>query len=148
MQVGIVVRNLAEAIERYEGTIGIGPFNVLDFKPEKNFIRGRSGDDMYLRIGTAELTPGWSLELIEVAGGEPYHKDFLTKYGEGVQHLGFITDEYDEVLGRADALGIPILMSAECDVAGMGHVRAAYLDTHEIAGVLYEVIEVTAAESA
>lgn len=142
-QIGCVVRNLANTIRNYEETIGIGPFMTLDFKPEKNFIRGRNGDDMLLKIAVTQLTSELSLELIEVVTGEPYHKDFLEKHGEGVQHLGFFSDDYDGVLARAGQLGIPVLMSAETDVPGMGHIRAAYLDTYDLVGTLFEVIEIT-----
>jgi methylmalonyl-CoA/ethylmalonyl-CoA epimerase len=141
-QIGCVVRNLSETIEGYEKTIGIGPFMTVDFKPEKNFIKGRKGNNLFLKIGIAQLTPELSLELIEVVEGEPYHKDFLQKHGEGVQHIGFFTDDYDGVLARAEKLDIPVLMWAETDVPGMGHVRGAYLDTYEKVGVIFEIIEV------
>ena len=140
-QVGIVVRSLAKSIENYERTMGIGPFLMIDFRPEKSFVRGRN-PAIHLKIGVAQLTPALSLELIEVVGGEPYHKDFLEAHGEGVQHLGYLSDDYDGVLTRAGNLGIDVLMWAETDVAGMGHVRGAYLDTLELLGTLIEVIEI------
>ena len=140
-QVGCVVRDLSRTIENYEKTIGIGPFITFTFRPEKTFIKGRE-PNIHLEIGIAQLTPELSLELIQIVSGEPYHKDFLETHGEGVQHLGFFTDDYDGVMTRAEGLEIPILMSAETDVSGMGHVRAAYLDTLELIGVLVEVIEV------
>jgi len=43
-QIGCVVRNVSETIKHYEETIGIGPFNVVDFRPEKSFIKGRQGN--------------------------------------------------------------------------------------------------------
>jgi hypothetical protein len=141
-QIGCVVRNLSETIKNYEEITGIGPFIRLDFRPEKSFIKERKSDDMLLKIGVAQLTLELSLELIEVVAGEPYHKDFLEKCGEGVQHLGFFTDDYDGVLDRAYKLAIPVLMWAETDAPGMGRIRAAYLDTYDKGG-LFEVIEVT-----
>jgi hypothetical protein len=142
-QVGCVVKDLATTIKNYEDVIGIGPFTTFDFRPEKSFIKGRA-PDLYLKIGIAQLTPALSLELIEVVTGEPYHRDFLESQGEGVQHLGFLTDEYDQVLTRAEKMGVEVLMWAETDVAGMGHVRGAYLDTHDLIGTLVEIIEVKA----
>jgi hypothetical protein len=56
-----------------------------------------------------------------------------------------VTDEYDEVLKRAKGLGIEVLMGGEAEVPGMGHMRAAYLDTYDLVGVLVEIIEVTSA---
>ena len=140
-QVGCVVRDLSRSIENYEKTIGIGPFTTFEFRPEKGFIKGRK-PDILLKIGVAQLTQELSLELIEVVSGEPYHKDFLETNGEGVQHLGFLTDEYDQVLKRAEKLGIELLMWAETDVPGMGHIRGAYLDTCDLIGVLVEIIEI------
>jgi methylmalonyl-CoA/ethylmalonyl-CoA epimerase len=140
-QVGFVVQDLNKAIAVYEKTIGIGPFSVFDFIPEKSFIKDRPGR-IELKIGIAQVTPALSFELIQVIEGEPYHKDFLREHGQGVQHLGYITDEYDRVLERAKALGIEVLMWAQTDVPGMGHVRGAYLDTFPLMGVLVEIIEI------
>ena len=140
-QVGFVVHNLQKTIKNYEEVFGIGPFVTIEFKTEKTYIKGRK-PNINLKIGIAQLTPELSLELIEVVSGEPYHKDFLEKHGEGVQHLGFFTDDYDGVLKRAEKIGVAILMSAETDVPGMGHIRGAYLDTLEKTGILFEIIEV------
>lgn len=140
-QIGFVVRNLDRSIGEYERVMGVGPFMVVDFRPEKSFVRGRK-PAIHLKIGIAQLTPALSMELIEVVSGEPYHKDFLEAHGEGVQHLGYLSDDYDGVLTRARNLGIDVLMWAETDVAGMGHVRGAYLDTLDLLGTLIEVIEV------
>ncbi len=140
-QIGCVVRELSTTVRNYETVLGIGPFSTIDFCPEKSFIKGRS-PEIYLKIGITQLTPSLSLELIEVVSGDPYHRDFLETHGEGVQHLGFMTDEYDQVLDRAKKMGIEVLMWAETEVPGMGKVRGAYLDTHALIGTLVEIIEV------
>ena len=140
-QVGFVVRDVAESVKNYEQVAGVGPFTVFQFRPEKSIMDGRESP-IDLTIGTAQLTPELSIELIQVVGGETYHKKFLEMHGEGVQHLGYITDDYDGVLERAKKLNIAVIMSAETDVPGMGHVRAAYLDTLNALGTLIEVIEV------
>jgi len=140
-QIGCVVRELSTTVRNYETVLGIGPFSTIDFRPEKSFIKGRS-PEIYLKIGITQLTPSLSLELIEVVSGDPYHRDFLETHGEGVQHLGFMTDEYDQVLDRAKKMGIEVLMWAETEVPGMGKVRGAYLDTHALIGTLVEIIEV------
>ena len=53
-----------------------------------------------------------------------------------------MTNEYDQVLKRAEKLGIDMLMWAETDVPGVGHIRGAYLDTYDLIGVLAEIVEV------
>jgi hypothetical protein len=140
-QIGFVVRSVEDSMQRYEETLGIGPFLKVDFRPEKSFIRGRPGE-LHLKIGIAQLSPEVSLELIEVVSGVPYHKDFLEAHGEGVQHLGYLSEDYDGVLARAESLGVPLLMSAETEVPGMGQVRGAYFDTADRLGTLVEVIEI------
>ena len=46
------------------------------------------------------------------------------------------------VVQRTEKIGIDVLMRAETDVPGMGHVRAAYFDTLEKIRSLVEIIEV------
>jgi methylmalonyl-CoA/ethylmalonyl-CoA epimerase len=142
VQIGFVVRNLSESVKKYEETIGIGPFMVFRFKPEKSFVDGRESS-IDLNIGIARLSPELSIELIEVVSGETYDKKFLETHGEGILKLCCATDDYEGVLERAEKLKIKVLMSAETDVPGMGHVRAAYLDTYDPAGTFFEAIEVT-----
>jgi hypothetical protein len=140
-QVGCVVKDLSESIKNYQETIGIGPFTIMDLRPTKSYVKDRPPDFVF-KIGFAQLTDDVSLELIEIVSGEPYHRDFLAKHGEGVQHLGFLTEEYDQVLTRAEALGIDVLMWGEVDVPDMGRVRGAYLDTCDLIGVVVEIIDI------
>jgi 4-hydroxyphenylpyruvate dioxygenase-like putative hemolysin len=140
-QIGMVVRDLEKSMVNYQRSFGVGPFAVFHFRPEKSYVRGRDGK-IALKIGIAPLTPELSLELIEVEEGQPFHLDFLKANGEGVQHLGFVCNDYERVLSQAESMNIPVLMSAETFVEGMGHVRGVYLDTLDLAGVLFEVIEI------
>lgn len=140
-QIGFVVRDISKKMKNYEETIGIGPFMTFDFIPEKSFIRGQP-PGMHLKIAIAELSPELGLELIEVVSGKTCHLDFLEKHGDGLQHLGFRTDEYDHVLQRAESLGIEVAFTAETTVAEIGHVRAAYLDTYDLMGTFAEIIEI------
>lgn len=139
-QIGCVVRNVPKTIKNYE-IIGIGPFTTFDFRPEKSFLKGRK-PGMDLKVGIAQLTPELSLELIEVASGETCHTDYLKQHGEGMHHFGFKTDEYDQVLKKAEALGIEVLLWVEVELSGKGLARAAYLDTYDLVGVIFEIIEI------
>ena len=140
-QIGVVVKDLRKAIEYYSQTFGLGPFQTVDFAPAKHWLRGIP-TPIRLNIGLCQWGP-LQLELIEVVKGDIPHKWFLEGRGEGMQHLGFIVDNYDEWLGYLKDRGIEVLMNAETDVEGMGHVRAAYLQSDRVGGVLFEIIEVT-----
>lgn len=139
-QVGVVVKNLSEAIDFYTQTFGLGPFQTLEFAPAQHWVNGKP-TPIRLKIGLCQWGP-LTLELIEPLEGDAPHKWFLEEKGEGMQHLGFIVENYDEWLSYLKREGIDVLMSAETDVEGMGHVRAAYIQSDRIGGVLFELIEV------
>jgi len=139
-QVGVVVKNLKDAMEYYSQVFGVGPFQVVEFAPAQHWLKGKP-TPIRLNIGLAQWG-GLQLELIEVAEGDIPHKWFLEEKGEGLQHLGFIVDNYDQWMDYLKVKGIGVLMNAETDVEGMGHVRAAYLESDRVGGVLFELIEI------
>ncbi|MFH1241898.1 MAG: VOC family protein [Pseudomonadota bacterium] len=139
-QVGVVVRDLNEAIDYYAKTFGLGPFQTIEFAPDQHWVHGKPSP-IRLKIGMCQWGP-LMLELIEPVEGDAPHKWFLDEKGEGMQHLGFIVDDYDEWLSYLKDKGIHVLMNAETDVEGMGHVRAAYMASDGTGGVLFELIEI------
>ena len=139
-QVGVVVKNLDEAIAYYSETFGLGPFQKVSFVPAQHWVKGEPCP-INLNIGMCPWGP-LQLELIEPIEGDAPHKWFLEEKGEGLQHLGFIVDNYDEWMAYFKEKGIDVLMNAETDVEGMGHVRAAYMQSDAVGGVLFELIEV------
>ncbi len=40
-QVGVVVKNLSEAIDFYTQTFGLGPFQTLEFAPAQHWVNGK-----------------------------------------------------------------------------------------------------------
>ena len=140
-QVGVVVKNLDEAIAYYSETFGLGPFQTVEFVPAQHWVKGKP-TPIRLNIGMCPWGP-LQLELIEPVEGDAPHKWVLEEKGEGLQHLGFIVDNYDEWLAYLKEKGIDVLMNAETDVEGMGHVRAAYMQSDAVGGALFELIEVT-----
>ncbi len=139
-QVGVVVRDLDVAIDYYTKTFGLGPFQTIEFAPAQHWVKGRP-TPIRLKIAMCEWGP-LMLELIEPVEGDAPHKWFLEKEGEGMQHLGFIVDNYDEWLDYLRENHIDVLMNAETDVEGMGHIRAAYMESDRVGGVLFELIEI------
>jgi catechol 2,3-dioxygenase-like lactoylglutathione lyase family enzyme len=100
-QVGFVVKNLDDAVRKYEPLFG--EFTIMDAadmewdyrgKPETSSLRiafGKSGDIEF--------------ELIEwVSGGTP-HKEFLDAGREGMHHLRFPVDKLEEKVKQAEAFG-------------------------------------------
>lgn len=140
-QVGVVVKDVDKAIDYYSKTFGIGPFTTVVFKPEKHWVNGKPFP-VTLKIAFAPMGPV-QLELLEPLSESP-HKEFLETHGEGLQHLGFYIDDYDEWISYLKQQGVGILYNAECDVEGMGHIRAAYMDSQagKPGNILIELLEV------
>ena len=138
--VGVVVRDIDQAIRYYSQTFGIGPFKTIVFEPEKHWVNGKPYP-VKLKLAFAQMG-AVELELLEPISDGP-HKEFLDTYGEGLQHLGFNIDNYDEWMTYLKKQGIGILYNAEGNIEGLGHVRAAYLDSQagKPGGTLIEICE-------
>jgi catechol 2,3-dioxygenase-like lactoylglutathione lyase family enzyme len=139
-QIGVVVKHLKKAIDYYSKVFGMGPFMTFDFVPEKHWLKGKPMP-IKLKIAVAPMGP-IMFELIEPVEGDAPHKWFLDKNGEGLQHLGFMVDNYDEWKEYLKQQGIDVLMEAETDVQGLGHVRGAYMQTDQTGGVLFELLDI------
>jgi 4-hydroxyphenylpyruvate dioxygenase-like putative hemolysin len=139
-QIGCVVKDLATTIKHYQEVVGFDQCMTVTMTPEKIFYKGRSVESEAKPVGIVQLTPELSVELIPASNAEMY-QEFFDGHGEGLQHIGFMTDDYDGVLQRAEKLGIPALFSIEGSVEGVGHVRGTYFDTRPLTGVVFEVIE-------
>jgi len=138
--IGAVVTNIDRVIEYYSPVFGIGPFEIYDFRPQKAWVRGQEVKPFELRIATADVGSA-KMELIQVIRGDPPHRDFLEVHGEGLQHLGFYVENYDEWKSYVREEGIEILCEIEAEDQVRGKRRAFYMNSGQIGGVLFEIIE-------
>jgi catechol 2,3-dioxygenase-like lactoylglutathione lyase family enzyme len=107
--VGVVVRDIQKAIAYFE-SLGIGPFRAGDGKvftvPFKGKLHGRPAEwkttISNARMGDVEL------ELLEPAEGAQALKESLDATGEGLHHLGFITDDLEREKANFRKAGIGI----------------------------------------
>lgn len=138
-QVCFVVRDIDKAMEAY-WRVGIGPWQVYTYGAplvKEITYRGKPGNWSF-RIALAKVG-GFTLEIIQPLSGENIYSDFLAKHGEGgIQHLGMVVDDLDQVVEEARRSGYEVIQS------GRGHgVRGdgkfAYLATE---GDLLTIIEV------
>ena len=138
-QIGIVVRNMQQAVEHYQNIFGLGPWTVYDSTPDKYWFKGKSSH-MRLRQGKAMLG-GIELELVQPLEGEsPFH-EFLATQGEGLHHLAFNTEDFDGMVRQFEAAGFQPLLLAEAYVPTyQGTVRACHFDTRAVGGVIFEVL--------
>jgi methylmalonyl-CoA/ethylmalonyl-CoA epimerase len=137
VQNAFVVRDLEAAVAYWSGTIGVGPFYLLDhvtFGPV--YFRGAP-----LSLDMSVAIAQWGdiqIELIvQHDNCASIYSEFLARHGEGLQHLGVMTASLDEHLDRLKPLGIePVQWGATA--TGM---RFAYINTDRQAGGMIELIE-------
>lgn len=140
-QVGVVVKDIQKAAEYYSSVFGIGPFDIYDFHPQRAWVKGKEIRPIKLKIAMASLGDV-KLELIQVIEGKDLpHVNFLEKHGEGLQHLGFYSENYDEWKSYAQQKGMEMLCEAEVEDKVRGKRRAFCMDSSRVGGVLFEIIE-------
>ena len=140
-QVGVVVKNIEKAVDYYSSIFGIGPFEIYDFLPGRAWFKGKEVGPVKLKIAMANLG-SVKFELIQVVEGEVPHREFLEIHGEGLQHLGFYSEDYEGWKSYAKERGMEILCEAEVKDEIRGKRRGFYMDSGEIGGVIFEIIEV------
>ena len=88
-QVGVVVRDMDEAIEHYQ-SLGIGPFEPLTLDIMERKMRGKLviPGSIKNKVSLAWMA-SVQYELIEPIAGDSLWREFLEARGEGVHHLGF-----------------------------------------------------------
>lgn len=136
-QIGIVVRDLDQAIGYYTSTFGWGPFEIHLSDMKGVIYRGRP-TDCKLKLAMARSGP-IEIELIQVVEGETPHTEFLKKNGEGLHHLRFRVEDLDAILATWAEQGIEPIWSQSYPEFG---VSFAYVDTTAIGGVMIELIEI------
>ncbi len=146
-QIGIVVESLPKAVEFYSNAFGIGPWFRSKFTGEEHYLKGKRPIRFDLDIALA-FAGKVQYEIIEHKGGDrSIYLDHLEKYGEGVHHLGFYVDDFDERLSSCRKCGIKVLQSGVLKSGGNlgGSItKYAYLDTSRTGGVIFELIQTSA----
>ena len=135
-QVCIVVKDLDRAIEYYQSAFGLGPFRTMESATEDMAFRDWAGTAR-LRIGFAQMGP-IELELIQVLEGETPHSEFLRQRGEGLHHIRFPVADLEATLAELARCGIQPVWRHNYEKAG---ISFAYLNTDQIGGTMFELIE-------
>jgi methylmalonyl-CoA/ethylmalonyl-CoA epimerase len=134
--VGVVVKNIDKAIAWFE-KLGIGPFAGPDGK--KTFAVSFKGElhgkpaAWTTTISNAELG-GVQLEILEPTKGPQALKESLDKMGEGLHHIGFITNDLEAEVANFKKAGIGIWTKAEGEFL--------YSDPSPVGGVAIEFREI------
>jgi catechol 2,3-dioxygenase-like lactoylglutathione lyase family enzyme len=137
--VGVVVKDIKKAIAYLE-SLGFGPFSVpggapgsppfftLTFKGE---LHGKPAEwkttISFAKMGDVEL------ELLEPAEGAQALKESLDKTGEGLHHIGFMTDNLENEIANFKKNGVGIWT-----IGRAGGGAFIYSDPTPISGIATE----------
>jgi catechol 2,3-dioxygenase-like lactoylglutathione lyase family enzyme len=141
-QIGILVKDIPEAVAYYTKLLNIGPWYRSNTVKHEAIYRGKS-------INTKEdivlaFQGGMEIELIQVQHeDECVYSDMLAKGSGGIHHLGFTVSDYDKKLSAMKANGIEVLQSGVITTRGSAITRYAYLDTIKECGIISEFIATT-----
>jgi len=105
--VGIVVRDVEAAKQRYTGLLGIPVWAGREVQRAAPPWRTDYADTtLHLAFGRAA---GITIELIQVLAGRNQHSEYLEAHGEGAQHIGFWTPDLRASVQAALAQGATLV---------------------------------------
>ena len=134
IQVGILVKDAAEAAKKLEKLIGVGPFEILEPEYRDLTYRGKTGK-FKMRIALAKAGP-IQIELMQPLYGETIYDEFAQRKGYGLHHLGIKTDNMERSVKEMDGRGFRVIQSGN-----RPGLKWAYLSTEEQTGVIFELLE-------
>ena len=136
--IGIVVKDLKKGIAYYE-SIGFGPFKAREGVqtvtiPFKGELNGKPAEWKTTisngKMGEVEL------ELLEPTEGPQALKESLDATGEGLHHIGFLSDDVDAEIAKAKKKGLKVWTSAK---RADGKIAFCYLYPTEVGKLAVEI---------
>lgn len=124
--IGFAVYSIEKARKFYEDILGLSCEKIEDVPSQK--------------VRTAFFALGEThIELLEPTDPSSPIAGFLNKNGEGIHHIGYLSDNLEEQLTRAEEKGCKLINSTP--VRGAGDKRIAFLHPKSAHGVLTEICE-------
>lgn len=137
-KVGLVVKDLETAIEKYDNLFGLSSWRLREFN-NKNLsdinIYGKN-KNYSVKVGYHKLG---SLELVLTESlTESIFSDFLEKYGENtVCYLAMEVENYNDTLTLLNSKGIKVIQSGNY----LNNLKYSYLSTNNDLNFIIEIAE-------
>ena len=141
-QIGILVKDIPEAVAYYTKLLNIGNWYRSNTVKHETIYRGKP-INIEADIVIA-FQGGMEIELIQLKSKEEnIYSDMIAKNSGGIHHLGFTVSGYDKKIEEMKANGIAVLQSGVITTKGSSITRYAYLDTIKQCGIISEFIVTT-----
>ena len=126
LQVALLVSNVDETVKRYYDEFGIGPWSIYEFNKEN--VGGMALDekesDYRMRIALTNIGD-IRIELIEPLDDKTIYAKFLKKHGEGLHHIAYAVDNFQEARKFFEKKGIKVNQEGKW----LGRHHFAYLES-------------------
>ena len=130
--VGIVVKDINEAASLYGRLLGLTPW-------DKGVVEDRENGVLLLSLPAGDIF----VELIQPTSPENRFARFLKERGEGLFHLCFFVDNYDEEVSALREKGVPV--EEEMAKSVPEHpFRLAWLSPESTQGPWIELVDMAA----
>jgi hypothetical protein len=135
-QIGILVRDIENAVRLYEGLLSFtAPLHIV----EQSSIVVYKGKQVTFKMKKImQNFGGKQLEIVELveSTGDHLYKEFLDEGKEGLHHLGIYTKNADQLMAHfKKEYGIDVVQTGKA-----GKVNFYYLDTKDTLGFYLELI--------
>ncbi len=123
--IGIVVRDLQEALKVYEAALGLPLKDVVDLPDQRVEVA-------FLPLGESNI------ELVQPTADDTGIAKFLATRGEGIHHICIEVEEIEASLARLKAHNIQLI---DEEPRRGAHRRVAFVHPKTMHGVLIELVE-------
>ncbi len=124
--IGIAVKDLDLAVQRYETLLGVPPY-------KSETVASESVRTVFFQTGQTKI------ELLEAIDGQGPIAGFLEKKGEGIHHIAFEVEDILVEMERLKSAGFRLLQ--EAPRPGADNKLVCFLHPKEAHGVLVELCQ-------
>jgi hypothetical protein len=143
-QNGYVVHDIEAALRHWTEVMRVGPFWYFERVPMQDFRYRGEPSPLEVSIALANSGP-LQIELIQQRNDAPsMYRDFLAAGHEGLQHVAYWTEHFDDGLARAQDAGFEVGQSGCIGENG----RFAYFETGGHPGTVVELSEISGPKGA
>lgn len=124
--IGIAVKSIDEANERYSQLFGAGPY-------KEEFVKSEGVRTSFFMNGPNKI------ELLEATNPESAIAKFIEKKGEGIHHIAFAVEDIKSEMKRLEAKGFRLLN--EAPKKGADNKWVCFIHPKSSHGVLVELCQ-------